>query len=63
MTELQEVVSRMCNIYPDETFIEMVEVLDDPEYWMELDHENLTDNECIKVLHRLGSMYSEWNSY
>jgi hypothetical protein len=62
LTRLQEVVLRFTGIYSDETFIEMVQLLDDPEYWENLLHDELTDDECIGILWRLSSMYSEWNA-
>jgi hypothetical protein len=61
MTVMQEVVGRLCNIYLESDFIEMINLLDDPEYWIDLDHENLTNEECLDVLNRLSSIYSEWN--
>lgn len=62
LTRLQEVVLRFTRIYSDETFIEMVQLLDDPDYWKNLLHDELTDDECIGILWRLSSMYSEWNA-
>jgi hypothetical protein len=62
LTRLQEVVLRFTRIYSDETFIEMVQLLDNPEYWENLFHDELTDDECIGILWRLSSMYSEWNA-
>jgi hypothetical protein len=62
MTVMQEVVGKFCNIYPESDFIEMISLLDDPEYWKDLDHENLTNEECIEVLKRLSNIYSEWNN-
>lgn len=61
MTVMQEVLGRFCNIYRESDFIEMIQWLDDPEYWEQLDHENLTDEECVDVLKKLSSIYTEWN--
>lgn len=61
MSNLQEMAVRFSNIYPDEVFIEMVDLLDDPEYWANLEYDKLSEEECLGVLHRLSSMYSEWN--
>ncbi|MFC6875724.1 hypothetical protein ACFQZF_04875 [Flavobacterium myungsuense] len=60
-TKLQKEVSRMWNIYPDETFIEMISLLDDPEYWVNVQLEELTDKECLKIIKKLGKIYSKWN--
>jgi len=62
LTKLQEMVLRFTRIYSDETFIEMVLLLDDHKYWENLPHDELTDDECIGVLWRLSRMYSEWNA-
>ena len=35
--------------------------LDDPEYWQHLYLENLTDEECVDVLKKISSIYTEWN--
>lgn len=62
MTAMQEVVGRFWNIYPDGDFIEMVQQLDDPDYWQNIDLESLTDSECVDVLNRLSDIYSQWNN-
>lgn len=62
-TRLQKVVSRMWNIYPDETFIEMISLLDDPEYWVNVQLEELTDKECFDVINKLLKIYSKWNKH
>ena len=62
-TRLQKVVGRMWNIYPDETFIEMISLLDDPEYWVNVHLEELTDKECFEVINKLLKIYSKWNKH
>lgn len=61
MTVMQEMVSRFWNLFRDEDFIEMIQLLDDPEYWEHIHLESLTDEECVDVLKKLSSIYSEWN--
>ena len=61
LTEMQKLVSKAMNSYSDSDFIEMVEFLDEPEFWQELILDDLTDEECIDVLNRLFSMFREWN--
>ena len=61
MTVMQEMVSRFWNLFRDEDFIEMIQLLDDPEYWEQIDCENLTDEECVDVLYKLSNIYTEWN--
>lgn len=39
----------------------MIQLLDDPEYWEQIDYENLTDEECVDVLYKLSNIYTEWN--
>lgn len=58
---MQELVSTLWNIYRDEDFIEMINKLDDPEYWQHLYVDSLTDEESVGVLNRLSSVYSKWN--
>lgn len=61
LTEMQKLVSNAMNSYSDSDFIEMVEYLDEPEFWQELILDDLTDEECISVLNRLLSMFRDWN--
>ena len=61
LTELQKLVSKTWNAYPDDVFIEMVELLDDPTFWEQINLEVLSDEECIDILNRLLSMFREWN--
>lgn len=61
MTELQKLVSKAWNSYPDDVFIEMVDLLDDPTFWEQINLEGLSDEECIDVLNRLLNMFREWN--
>jgi hypothetical protein len=62
LTPLQNLVSKAWNSYPDEVFIEMVELLDDPEFYQDCILEELTDEECVSVLNRLLSMFRDWNT-
>ena len=61
LTPMQKLVSKAQNSYPDDVFIEMVQNLDDEEFWQELVIDELTDSECIDILNRLLSMFRDWN--
>lgn len=61
LTAMQKLVSKAQNSYPDDVFIEMVQNLDDVEFWQELVIDELTDDECIDILNRLLSMFRDWN--
>ena len=62
LTEMQKLVSKAMNSYADDMFIEMVQLLDDPDFYSNLIVEELTDGECINVLSRLLSMFRDWNN-
>ena len=62
MTTSQELLVKMMNLYPDDTFIEIIESLDDPEFWSELDPvEDIDDDTCIELCVRLSNCYRDWN--
>ena len=61
LTPKQEQVLFMCNIYPDNVFIEMVNTFDSPEYWINLQHDKITDDECDIALDKLRKMFREYN--
>jgi hypothetical protein len=61
LTPKQEQVSFMCNIYPDNVFIEMVNSFDSPQYWINLQHDKLADYECNIALDKLKNMFREYN--
>ena len=61
LTPKQEQVLFMCSIYPDNVFIEMVDSFDSPEYWINLQHDKITDDECNIALDKLKNMFREYN--
>lgn len=61
LTQMQKLVSKAMNCYRDEDFVEMVQLLDEPEYWQELIIDDLDDAACEYILSRLLSMYRDWN--
>lgn len=61
LTAMQKLVSKAMNSYPDDVFIEMVENLEDPEFWQELVIDELTDDECVYIISRLLTMFRDWN--
>jgi hypothetical protein len=60
LTPKQEQVLFMCNIYPDNVFIDMVDSFDSPEYWMNIQHDKITDDECDIALDKLRNMYRKY---
>jgi len=62
LTPSQSLLVRMMNLYNDETFIEIIENFDSPEFWQELKPvEDMTDETCIQLSNRLASCYQGWN--
>jgi hypothetical protein len=61
LTPKQEQVLFICNIYPDNVFIEMVYSFDSPQYWINLQHDKLTDYECDIALSKLKNMFREYS--
>jgi len=62
MTTAQNFLVKMMNLYPDDTFIEIIQNLDSPEFWSELEPVEFIDDEtCLELSSRLATCYRDWN--